>query len=45
MLDFDLDKLPMERTLGVMWDSETDVLTFKIKRRKRLMNLRLNALS
>jgi hypothetical protein len=33
MLDLDLYKLPMERTLGVMWDSETDVLTFKIKRR------------
>ena len=33
MLNLDLDKLPMERTLGVMWDSETDVLTFKIKRR------------
>ncbi len=33
MLGLDLDKLPMERTLEFTWDSETDVLTFKIKRR------------
>ena len=32
-LDLDLEKLPLERTLGVMWDSELDVLTFKIKKR------------
>ncbi|XP_057377478.1 uncharacterized protein LOC130699202 [Daphnia carinata] len=29
-LDLDLEKLPVERTLGVMWDSERDMLTFKI---------------
>ncbi|XP_057367086.1 uncharacterized protein LOC130688116 [Daphnia carinata] len=31
-LDLDLDKLPVERTLGVMWDSKRDMLTFKIRK-------------
>ncbi|XP_057373118.1 uncharacterized protein LOC130693971 [Daphnia carinata] len=31
-LDLDLEKLPVERTLGVMWDSERDMLTFKIRK-------------
>jgi Pao retrotransposon peptidase len=30
-LDLDLDKPPMERTLGVLWNSDTDSFTFKIK--------------
>ncbi|XP_059350125.1 uncharacterized protein LOC130704359 [Daphnia carinata] len=31
-LDLDLEKLPVERTLGVMWVSERDMLTFKIRK-------------
>ncbi|KZR98303.1 Uncharacterized protein APZ42_006343, partial [Daphnia magna] len=31
-LDLDLEKLPIERTLGVMWNGETDMLTFKIRK-------------
>ncbi|XP_057366742.1 uncharacterized protein LOC130687585 [Daphnia carinata] len=31
-LDLDLEKLPVERTLGVIWDSERDMLTFKIRK-------------
>ncbi|XP_045032619.1 uncharacterized protein LOC116928696 [Daphnia magna] len=31
-LNLDLDKLPVERTLGVMWDGERDMLTFKINK-------------
>lgn len=31
-LNLDLDKLPIERTLGVMWDGERDMLTFKINK-------------
>ncbi|XP_057366140.1 uncharacterized protein LOC130687002 [Daphnia carinata] len=31
-LDLDLENLPVERTLGVMWDSERDILTFKIRK-------------
>ncbi|KAI9552216.1 hypothetical protein GHT06_022559 [Daphnia sinensis] len=28
-LDLDLEKLPIGRTLGVLWNGETDMLTFK----------------
>ncbi|XP_057376227.1 uncharacterized protein LOC130697337 [Daphnia carinata] len=31
-LNLDLEKLPVERTLGVMWDSERDMLSFKIRK-------------
>ncbi|XP_057368278.1 uncharacterized protein LOC130689295 [Daphnia carinata] len=31
-LDLDLEKLPVERTLGVTWGSEQDMLTFKIRK-------------
>ncbi|KZS03971.1 Uncharacterized protein APZ42_033167 [Daphnia magna] len=31
-LDLDLEKLPIERTLGVVWNGETDMLTFKIRK-------------
>ncbi|KAK4045815.1 hypothetical protein OUZ56_033817 [Daphnia magna] len=31
-MDFDLEKLPIEQTLGVMWNGETDMLTFKIRK-------------
>ena len=34
MLDLDNDDLPIERTLGVVWDAERDEFTFKIKRRE-----------
>ena len=30
-LNLDFDKLPAERTLGVLWDSESDSFKFKIK--------------
>ena len=30
-LNLDLDELPSERTLGVLWDSESDSFKFKIK--------------
>ena len=30
-LDLDLEKLPVERTLGVQWDVEKDVLLFKVR--------------
>ena len=32
-LDLDLDKLPIERTLGVLWNGDTDSFTFKIRQR------------
>ncbi|KAK4006780.1 hypothetical protein OUZ56_011938 [Daphnia magna] len=31
-LDLDLDQLRIERTLGVMWNGKTDMLTFKIRK-------------
>ncbi|KZR98304.1 Uncharacterized protein APZ42_006342 [Daphnia magna] len=31
-LDLDLEKLPIKRTLGVMWNGETDMLTFKMRK-------------
>ena len=30
-LDLDLEKLPVERTLGVQWDVEKDVFLFKVR--------------
>ncbi|XP_057366727.1 uncharacterized protein LOC130687571 [Daphnia carinata] len=32
-LDLDLDKLPMDRALGILWDSEIDAFTFKVGER------------
>ncbi|XP_057380666.1 uncharacterized protein LOC130703063 [Daphnia carinata] len=29
-LDLDLDKLPMDRALGILWDSEIDAFTFTV---------------
>ncbi|KAK3714890.1 hypothetical protein QZH41_001884 [Actinostola sp. cb2023] len=29
-LDLDLDKLPMERALGIYWDAESDTFSFKV---------------
>ena len=31
MLNLDVDDLPVERTLGVVWDAESDVFQFKVK--------------
>ncbi|XP_057367014.1 uncharacterized protein LOC130688036 [Daphnia carinata] len=35
-LDLDLDKLPMDRALGILWDSEIDAFTFKVGERVQL---------
>ncbi|XP_030844258.1 uncharacterized protein LOC105444708 [Strongylocentrotus purpuratus] len=31
VVDLDLDHLPIERTLGIMWNMETDTFSFKVK--------------
>ena len=37
-LDLDLDRLPVERTLGIHWDSQSDKLQFMFKPKSRSRN-------
>ncbi|XP_014834503.1 PREDICTED: uncharacterized protein LOC106912190 [Poecilia mexicana] len=40
MLDLDIDKLPMERALGLQWCVETDAFQFKIKLKQQALTRR-----